>query len=137
MRWSRLRKLIEGIVAPELDFEIRCTRYRRPRGPDFGRYCVILNGETIWAEPASLDFEKSAQTPNPVASEITALIREYLDTPRSELMTKQFPADRWNFTDILRAADRRIGKERLRQLLNYRQDAAGKVAAARLKSTRA
>ena len=44
------------------------------------------------------------------------MLREYIDTPSSELMTKKFEGDHWGLTDILRAADRRIGRRRLAEL---------------------
>ena len=116
MRWSRLRQLIDNIIAPDLALEFRCTRYRRPSGPEFGRYCVILNGETVWAEPSDLHEEMKGSEVNAVASEITAAIREYLDTPREELMTKKLEGDRWGLGDILRSSDRRLGVRSLEKL---------------------
>ena len=44
------------------------------------------------------------------------MLREYIDTTSSELMTKKFEGDHWGLTDILRAADRRIGQRRLAEL---------------------
>ena len=47
------------------------------------------------------------------SSIISQLLREYIDRPR-ELLMEPFHRDEWEFTDILRAADGRIGKNRLR-----------------------
>ncbi|MCV5696772.1 hypothetical protein OFN29_31400, partial [Escherichia coli] len=47
---------------------------------------------------------------------ISDLLREYIDTPKAELLTKQFTSDKWGLVNILRAADRRIGMRRLDQL---------------------
>ena len=44
------------------------------------------------------------------------MLREYIDTPLSEIMTKKFEGDHWGLTDILRAADRQIGQRRLSEL---------------------
>ncbi len=59
----------------------------------------------------SLIYPYSSET-----SEISNMLREYIDTPSSELMTKKFEGDHWGLTDILRAADRRIGRRRLAEL---------------------
>ncbi len=48
--------------------------------------------------------------------DISKLIREYIDTPKGELFTKEF-ADKFNLIPILLACDRRIGKRRLKLLL--------------------
>lgn len=66
-------------------------------------------------------------------SDISDLIREYIDTPVSELMTRWFDNDRWGLTDILRAADRRIGKRRLEQLKETASTDATRVVTARIK----
>ena len=42
-------------------------------------------------------------------SDISNLIREYIDTPVSEIVYKHFENDYWGLANILRAADRRIG----------------------------
>lgn len=67
-------------------------------------------------------------------SDISALLREYLDTPKEELFAKQFANDCRGIVNILKAADRRFGKRRLelleRKTLNQ---AAKKVIACRLR----
>ena len=49
-------------------------------------------------------------------SVISKFFREYIDTPKSELLTASFTNDEWGLADILRASDRRIGKNRLAEL---------------------
>jgi hypothetical protein len=51
-----------------------------------------------------------------VASEITKLIKEYLETPRADILSKKFDADRWGLIDIFRVADRRLEIKSLEQL---------------------
>jgi uncharacterized protein len=48
-------------------------------------------------------------------SEISVLIRDYIDRPR-EALFEPFENDRWGLTDILRALDRRVGKRRLLEM---------------------
>lgn len=50
------------------------------------------------------------------ASEISQLLREYIDTPKEELISKVFEEDKWGLSAILKAADRRIGKQKLIEL---------------------
>jgi hypothetical protein len=69
------------------------------------------------------------------APTVSDVIREYIETPKEELLTKSFEHDRWGLTDILRAADRRIGKRRLLALKLLHNTAVTKIIDARLKST--
>jgi hypothetical protein len=41
-------------------------------------------------------------------------MREYIDSPIRGLFERVFNKDRWGLTDILKASDRRIGKEKLK-----------------------
>ena len=69
-------------------------------------------------------------------SDIGELIREYIDTPKEELFKKHFDADEWGLANILKAADKRIGKRRLQILAkNKKNQAMQKVIAARLEAS--
>lgn len=48
--------------------------------------------------------------------DISALIREYIDTPKDEVFSKHFDNDYWGLINILKAADRRFGRTRLDRL---------------------
>ncbi|ETJ99519.1 hypothetical protein HMPREF0378_0482 [Eubacterium nodatum ATCC 33099] len=48
--------------------------------------------------------------------DISCVIREYIDTPVNELFGKTFEGDKWRLTDILKAADKRLGKNKLIQI---------------------
>lgn len=68
-------------------------------------------------------------------SDISDLIREYIDTPVSEIMTKHFENDYWGLANIFRAADRRIGQRRLDNLRRrIKNQAAQKILELRIKS---
>lgn len=115
MRWSQLRGLLTELFDPELELQVHCTVHRGEE-VSIGRYWFILDGKTIWEIPRRVAPDIAAGRPNTVATEITALFREYLDTPREQLLTRPFEGDQWGVTEILKAADRRIGKRRLREI---------------------
>ena len=66
-------------------------------------------------------------------SDISNLIREYIDTPVSEIVYKHFENDYWGLANILRAADRRIGQRRLDSLRRrIKNQAAQKILELRI-----
>ena len=115
-RWSKLQKQIYNLLLPELELQIHCAAYpmRSQCGStDLGRYWVTLGGEIIWDYPK--DFAR-AKPKYPYVTDIAAiseLLREYIDTPAEALPRKRFEKDPWGLTVILKAADRRLGREKL------------------------
>lgn len=68
---------------------------------------------------------------------ISNLIREYIDTPVSDILTRRFENDYWGLTDIFRAADKRIGKRRLEILRDsIKNQAAQKILELRVNKQR-
>lgn len=64
--------------------------------------------------------------------DISELLREYIDTPVHALFDKVFISDKWGLTDILKAADKRIGKRRVAGLQkNNKKEAIQKIVKAR------
>lgn len=123
--WSKLQKQLYNIITDEIDLQIHCVVYSM--NSNYGstglpRYFITLGKEIIWDYPA--DFIKagtlndnSINYPyNSDVPEISNLIEEYVNTGSAELADKVFENDRWGLTDILKAADRRIGKRRLEAL---------------------
>lgn len=117
--WSKLQRAVYLVLAPNLPLQLQCRVY--PMDAVYGttgipRYWVTLGKEIIWDYPrqfVSLGY-LDRQLPNkwPYAtdiSEISCLIREYLDTPRNEILSRPFEHDVWGIVNILRAADRRVG----------------------------
>ena len=109
------------------------------------RYFITLAGEIIF--DYSKDFVLKSSGVKSLAqgaltkiypygndiSDIGELIREYIDTPKEELFAKHFDADEWGLANILKAADKRIGKRRLQIFAkNKENQAMQKVIAARL-----
>ena len=147
-RWSKLAKRLYELVDESIDFKLHCTVYRtqsRRGSTDLPRYFITLAGEIIFDYPK--DFALKSGGVKSLAqgaltkiypygndiSDIGELIREYIDTPKEELFAKHFDADEWGLANILKAADKRIGKRRLQILAkNKKNQAMQKVIAARL-----
>jgi len=102
------------------------------------RCWITLDKETIWDYPKDflrcpvypVDGDRGSFTVQQVypyggnIPNISALIRDYIDTPKDVVFSKVFKNDHWGLTDILKAADRRFGKERLSLLKESTQSAA-------------
>lgn len=149
-RWSKLQKRLYELVDESIDFKLHCTVYRmqsRCGSTDLPRYFITLAGEIIFDYPK--DFVLKSGGVKSLAggaltkiypygndiSDIGELIREYIDTPKDELFKKHFDADEWGLANILKAADKRIGKRRLQILAkNKKNQAMQKVIAARLEA---
>lgn len=140
--WSKLQRAVYLIVAPGLPLQIHCRVY--PMNAQWGttgipRYWMTLGKEIIWDYPKQFVSQGylDRHLPNrwPYAtdiSEISCLIREYLDTPRSRILTEPFTHDLWGVVDILRAADRRVGRRQWDALKQHAgSDAVTKIIACR------
>lgn len=147
-RWSKLQKDLYSIVDPSINFQIHCTKYRMKSqysSTDLPRYLITLGGEIIFDYPKQF-VDKNGSIKNlsqnkankfyPYEndiSDISNLIREYIDTPKDELFDKSFDNDYWGLANILKAADRRNGKRRLERLKHKTDNrAANKIITVRL-----
>lgn len=95
------------------------------------RYWITIgdNKEIIWDFPNNFLDEESMieypcwnitdEDPNTIKNTyfwnenytwVANLIREYLDTPRDQLLTKEFENDKYGLINVLRKYDRRISK---------------------------
>ena len=134
-KWSKLKKTIEELFLPELDLVIHCVPYsiHGPYGSmRYPRYFVMLGKEIIWDFPK--DFEIRNVEPGYWAgnTNISELIREYIDTPIEEIFGKNFEYENliietspwsksdsqkisipYRLTELFIAADRRLGKQKL------------------------
>lgn len=121
-RWSKLQKQIYNLIDANVPMQIHCIDVgatvdaRSLRS--LGVYQVRLGKEVIWNFPQ--DFvTRNFVYPNGgncfsySATDINALVREYIDTPKEKLLQKEFSTDWFGLTDILKAADRRLGNEKL------------------------
>jgi hypothetical protein len=133
-RWSKLQKQLYNLVDPDLDFQLHCRLYRMKsqRGStDLPRYWIALNGEVIWDYPRHGSARLKHYPYLTDISAISDLIREYIDTSSARLAETRFENDRWGLTDILKAADRRIGVRQFDVLSSRVNDAARRVLQAR------
>ena len=148
--WSVLQREICRIVDDSIDFQIHLTRYRmcsQYGSTDLPRYWITLGDEVIFDDPKqfvvqdesgsyvkNLKGERAHDPYENDISDISALLREYLDTPKEALLAKQFANDCRGIVNILKAADRRFGRRRL-ELLKRKtgNQAAQKVIACRLR----
>lgn len=143
--WSKLQKQLYLLIDPSIDFQIHCNAYRMKsqRGTtSLPRYWIVLNKEIIFDYPKDflsnlipregsrelrttgtstwlLNSDLTVKDLYPYYTEvqdISCVIREYIDTPVNELFGKTFENDKWGLTDILKAADKRLGKNKLIQI---------------------
>ena len=120
--WSKLKSRVEALWDPALPLAIHCTAYSNSvsrRDSRLSRHWLALGGSIIWDFPGQFLEEappRGRKAP-PIAaplfpnggSVIGELLREYVDRPVADLF-RPFEDDGWELTDILRAADRRLGK---------------------------
>lgn len=118
--WSKLQKELYLLMDTSIKLQIHCSVYRMQSqmgSTDLPRYWMTLGKEIIFDYPK--DFVDQMEGDYPYFNhirDISQLFRTYIDTPVDELFAKTFEEDEWGLTDLLKAADRRIGKRRLAQL---------------------
>ncbi len=131
--WSKLKSRVEALFAPGLPLAIHCNVFAKVTKEftfDEPRHWVMLGrgraGHIIWdfpgpflpsgpdnlpystRGPALATWEAGYGWDGRRPSEPSALMRDYLDRPRDQLM-EPFE-DPWELAAILRAADRRLGR---------------------------
>ena len=144
--WSKLQKQLYLLIDPSIRFQIQCrlvrmdSQYGRTNLP---RYWITLGKETIWSYPGDfvcsdggvrrVDSGRRTGFPHQTdVAAISALVRAYIDTPVSTLLSRHFDEDHWGLINILRAADRRVGRRHWHDLKRKTGNiAARKVLAAR------
>lgn len=129
--FSKLKKQIENLFVPELNMEFCCSAY--PTRAQFAnnhvvRFYVKIGKEIIWDFPK--DFPELKEHTFHTWSGlnfISELVRDYIDAPLEGILEKEFQKEKENLshvgvpdidyrlTEIFKAADRRIGKKKLRE----------------------
>lgn len=122
-RWSSLQRELYKLIDEKIDLQIHLSIYRMKSqygSADLPRYWITLDKEIVFDYPKQFadNGERSFYPYITDVPHISELIREYIDTPKDELFTRRFENDHWGLADILRAADKRIGKRRLELLKN-------------------
>lgn len=133
-RWSKLQRQVYKIVDPTIKFQIQCrvyamdSQYGSVRLP---RYWITLDRDIIWDYPGQFMATplpgRAKPADYPYGTDISAiseLLREYIDTPRQELLTKRFENDYWGLINILRAADSRVGSRQWPKLVKKTHNGA-------------
>ncbi|MDE6597031.1 MAG: hypothetical protein K2K60_00135 [Clostridia bacterium] len=121
--WSKLQKELYKLIDSRIDFQIHCVAYRMKSqhgNTSLPRYFITFQNDIIFDYPKQFTKQASDQPAYPYENDITLIsetIREYVDTPLEHLLDKNFQNDKWHLTEILKAADRRIGQRRLDELL--------------------
>jgi len=132
-RWSKLQKELYLLFVSKLNLQLHCCVYRMKSQyglTDLPRYYFTLDGGIIWDYPKDFilisSTEKRTYPHQNSMSDISILIREYINTPKLTLFDASFNHDKWDLIDLLKAADKRIGKTRLLKLLNQTKSGAVK-----------
>ena len=141
-RWSKLQKKFYSIIDEKLDLQLHLSIYRmktRWGSTDLPRYWLTLGKDIIFDYPKQFMDEYIPvyhyhHSNNGIRtgeikyinanwypygnniSDISYFIDEYINTPRSELLTKNFENDSWGLSNIFKVSDRRIGKRALKVL---------------------
>lgn len=118
--WSKLQKSLYSIVSDKADFQIHCSVYRMKsqRGSvNLARYWVTVGKAIVFDYPKQfMSAEENKNYPYETQiSDLSDCIRDYIDCPVNLLPEKKFDGDAWGLTDILKAVDKRLGKERLKK----------------------
>lgn len=133
-RWSKLQSQIEALFDRQLRLRIHCAGFRDNYGggggpAELGRYWFMLDGDILWDFPRQFVSSHSCYMPlnestlnssYPYsAADVSAVLREYLNTPVDSLLSTEFKHDRCGACELLRAADRRLS---VRRLMTYYSD---------------
>lgn len=140
-----MQKRLYDLISSDIDLQIHCGVYRMQSEfgrTDLPRYWITLDKEIIWDYPKMLvnqpQLGKAPLKWYPYGtdiSDVSMLLREYIDTSIEHLLEKEFVNDHWGLTNILKAADRRVGCRRLHLLKKkIGNKAARKVLMKRMKT---
>lgn len=132
--FTKLEKRIEELFEPKLNLKFRCHSY--PIRSQWGsssipRFYLKLDKEIIWDFPKDFEVKEIQFYQWMDDNKISQLVRAYVDTPVAELLEKEFEIEKPSFianfkdkdstevnidyklTELFKAADRRLGKEKL------------------------
>lgn len=125
-RWSKLQSRLYNIIDPDINMQIHFSLYEMNsndgwHGNKLPRYFITIDKEIVFDYPKDFDTTKkygfNSYPWDTDISGISNVIEEYIQSPKDKIL-KEFSNDKWGITEILRVCDRRIGKRRLRQLID-------------------
>jgi hypothetical protein len=136
-RWSKLQRDLYRLIEPRLDFQLHCrvVRMQSQRGrTNLPRYWITVGGEVVWDYPGRFVHRPTRFAGGPTGyphttdiSAISMLIRDYINTPLPTLLRHAFEQDCWGLVNLLRAADRRLGRGRLLALKRKTHNRAARL----------
>ena len=119
-RWSTLQSALYKVIETEIGFQIHCCAYNIGESVPVPRFWVSIEKQIIWDFPKDFMEERKRNNEHwyfyEEATKLSCLIREYMDCPANELLTHEFN-DRFRLIPILHICDRRIGRRRLKTML--------------------
>ena len=142
--FTKLKKQIENLFDSQLKMQLKCFAY--PVRSQYGstsipRFYVQLGKEIIWDFPKDSPLKKISHHYWVGLTGISPLIREYIDAPITNLLNRKFKSEHFGLimqyvgmpkqdlfeydqklTDLFKAADRRIGKEKLLKWATPKED---------------
>lgn len=114
-RWTKLQYQIDSLFDNKIHMKVHCSIYRMnsQRGStDLPRYWITLDKDIIFDYPKQ--FINTGYPYITDISDISNLIREYINTPVVDLLNYTSSSDHWGLINILKAGDRRISKKKLK-----------------------
>ena len=134
-RWSKLKKQIEALFVEGVPLHIQCTAIRTTCKNEgslaevLGVFTVYLGKEVIWNFPRQfVDFQTIYPDGGNHYSygvhDLNVILRQYLDTSKDGLLTKDFTRDFFGITNIFKAADRRLGLVKLQDHFTDSEESA-------------
>jgi len=114
--WSKLKKDLFKVLDPKL-LDIQCAVYEKEsygghkkRRPS---YSFFYKKDKIASYPSDTDYRVKNTYYSYGFEQIGDLLREYINTPKKDLLKKRFELDEaYKIVDILIACDTRIGKRK-------------------------
>lgn len=139
--WSKLKRALMDLVDDRVKFDIHQTVYRPQKtGTDQAvpRYYITVDKKIIFDYPKNFPVEAEVLHDRYV-QEISSLIREYIDTPLKDVLSKPFH-DPLKITDLFKCVDRRLGRQKLNKWSEGKSELVKQILAKRftqeeLKST--
>lgn len=119
-RWSKLKRDIESILIPEI--KIYSNSYKNGTGQEIGRFWITLGKDIIWDFPKDYIDEVNCVYISSLFYQVSSFLRRYLNTSRENIFDISFfplPPPRYllNLLHILQISDKRVGKRKLKELL--------------------
>jgi len=126
-RCSKLQKRLYNTGVEGLNIQIHASVYRMDShmgSTDIPRYFITLNKEVIWDYPKMFrDSHPERDHPSHFTytsdmNAISNIIEDFIQTPREDLLSKEFKDDHWGLVNILRAMDRRLNVKKVKRKTN-------------------